>query len=414
MARLDEAPNPQAGQQQMTATQRYLWIAWVNALTMAVIFATFIHIGIDFPETVTCVTRFVDFHAIWGAARIALDGNITDAFQRETLEQAYSACDQVNMYWLYPAPMVPLVTPFGLMPFLLAFLTFAALSVLVLMLSLRPLLPNDKVALVAFLFAPAWLPALLIGQFTVLWCAGLLAAITAMRADRHLLAGFLFGLLTVKPTLGLLIPVVLLADRRYRTIAAAVLTTLVLHTSSTAFYGLDYFRTWIIASRDHGASLAENLAILDVMGSVAAFAAQFGAPSNVALSVNLGVMIVVAIVLFLVWRQAGAKSDAACAALCAALPLSTPYLWHYDAAFSALSALFIYRIGPQKRHPAFWIILAILWIGPGFRVLNAYTFQLPWLIPPLIDPFVLFLALAISIQQLGMGSDDGQHDERVA
>ncbi|MDX8352186.1 glycosyltransferase family 87 protein [Cognatiyoonia sp. IB215182] len=388
----------------MTRPRLYQAIIWVNILTLAVIFATFVYFGVDAPERATCVTRFIDFHAIWGTARIALDGQPILAFQRDVLEQAYSACEQVNMYWLYPAPMVPLVMPFGVLPFMVAFYTFLALSIAALALSMHPYLKGNNTALLAFVSAPAWLPAIVIGQFTLLWCAGLLAAIWAMRADRHIVAGCFIGLLTLKPTLGLLVPVILLADRRYVTIGAAIVTTLVLHVGAIALYGFDYLTAWIEASRTHGASLAENLAMLDAMGSVAVLAAKLGAPSDVALLANTGVLVGAAVILWVIWRQFGARSDGACAALCAAIPLSTPYLWHNDAAFSALAALFLYRAGLHKRHPGWWIVIALLWVGPGLTIWNSYTLRMDWISPPLIDPAILFLGFAVSVLLLRMPS----------
>ncbi|MEL6682477.1 MAG: glycosyltransferase family 87 protein [Pseudomonadota bacterium] len=385
----------------MTATQRHQLTAWTNAVTMAVIFATFVYLGIDFPERVDCVTRFIDFHAIWGAARLALEGSIVSAFDRSVLEQAYGACGEVKMYWLYPAPMTPLITPLGLLPFLAAFLGFVIASIAVLFLSLRSFLPNDRPALIAFAFAPAWLPALVIGQFTLFWCAGLMAAITAIRANRPVIAGLILGLLTVKPTLGLLIPVVLLADRRYLTIVVAMISTIALHLSALAIYGFDYLQAWVTATRDHGANLAENLIELKAMGSIATFLAQMGASNDLALRTNAAALVILGILLFFVWRKAGARSDAACAALCAALPLSTPYLWHNDVAFSALVALFLYRADTANHSVLFRCVLFVLWAGPGLTIINAYTLQIPWVMPATIDAPILMLALAASVWQFG-------------
>ena len=42
--------------------------------------------------------------------------------------------------------------------------------------------------------------------------------------DRPIRAGILIGLLTIKPQLGLLIPVILIAERSYATFAAAAVT----------------------------------------------------------------------------------------------------------------------------------------------------------------------------------------------
>ena len=67
--------------------------------------------------------------------------------------------------------------------------------------------------------------------------AGLLAGGVLMLDRRPLLAGVLFGMLTLKPHFGLLIPIVLLATGRWRTIAAACATTLLLCGVATLAFG---------------------------------------------------------------------------------------------------------------------------------------------------------------------------------
>ncbi|MEM9785048.1 MAG: glycosyltransferase family 87 protein [Pseudomonadota bacterium] len=380
--------------------QRYLQLAWINALTVVIIVGAFVSVGIDVPGQATCVTRFVDFHAIWGAARLALEGNPIAAFDRETLERAYRACEAINMYWLYPAPMAVILTPVGALPFLPAYIGFQLLSLGLLSLAVRSYFQRELTALVAIVFAPAWLPALLVGQFTILWCAGLLAAITAMRHGRHVLAGIFIGLLTLKPTLGLLIPLVLLADRRYATVAVAIVTTAMLHIGATSFYGFEYFARWLEASALHGTSAAQFSSGNNTMASVAAFASQLGVPAQLSLYANVGLLLAVAAIVFVVWRRYGAQSDAACAVLCAAIPLSTPYLWHYDAGFSALVAMFLYRSRREALCTFDWIVLGIIWAGPGITLWNTYFFHLSWVYPTIFVPPVLLLAFAFALWQL--------------
>ena len=54
---------------------------------------------------------------------------------------------------------------------------------------------------------------------------------------RPILAGVLFGLLTIKPQMGLLLPVILLLERRWVTIASAVATVAVLVTATAMLFG---------------------------------------------------------------------------------------------------------------------------------------------------------------------------------
>ena len=57
-----------------------------------------------------------------------------------------------------------------------------------------------------------------------------------------MLAGILFGLLTYKPHLGVVVPFALLALGAWRTIAAATVTAILLIAASVAMFGLDAWR----------------------------------------------------------------------------------------------------------------------------------------------------------------------------
>jgi alpha-1,2-mannosyltransferase len=59
---------------------------------------------------------------------------------------------------------------------------------------------------------------------------------------RPILSGILFGMLTIKPQFGLLLPVLLLITGRWRVIAAAVVTTIALFAATALWFGPD---VWI-------------------------------------------------------------------------------------------------------------------------------------------------------------------------
>ena len=60
-----------------------------------------------------------------------------------------------------------------------------------------------------------------------------------------MLAGVLFGILTIKPQLGLLLPLVLMASGRWRTIVAAVATTAALVAATSWLYGADIWMAYL-------------------------------------------------------------------------------------------------------------------------------------------------------------------------
>ena len=64
---------------------------------------------------------------------------------------------------------------------------------------------------------------------------------------RPILAGVLFGLLTIKPHLGLLLPIMLVLTGRWRTIGAAVATVVVLFAATSLVFG---FKVWTAYIQD--------------------------------------------------------------------------------------------------------------------------------------------------------------------
>ena len=89
---------------------------------------------------------------------------------------------------------------------------------------------------------------------------------------RPILAGVLFGILTVKPQLGLLLPMVLLLERRWLTIASAVVTTGILVALTSMLFGwhiwIEFWQkvvpqqVWLTETGDGSSAVAGSVAVL--------------------------------------------------------------------------------------------------------------------------------------------------------
>jgi hypothetical protein len=67
-----------------------------------------------------------------------------------------------------------------------------------------------------------------------------------MVLDRHpILAGVLFGILNIKPQLGILLPFMLALTGRWPTILAAAITILVLVTAASSVFGVDVWTAYV-------------------------------------------------------------------------------------------------------------------------------------------------------------------------
>ncbi len=131
--------------------------------------------------------------------------------------------------WSYPLFSLLLFWPLAQLPYFVAlaawtfglFAIFAAMTLSRVERSARPLL------LLLLLLAPATLINTVGGQNGFLTACLLVGGILLLDR-RPVLAGILFGLLTYKPHLGLVVPFVLLALGAWRTIAAATATAILL------------------------------------------------------------------------------------------------------------------------------------------------------------------------------------------
>jgi len=380
------------------ATSARLWqLAILNALASLFLLASYAVNGVDTTTAEGCVRQLLDFHVFWNAGGLALEGTPLNAFDYSVLDARYNVCGEAWMPWLHPAPVMALMTPFAALPIVPAWIAFNLFSLDLLGFALRNFTNGITPIWLLLLLAPAHLPALLAGQFTVLWMAGLLFALYALRQERWVLAGVIIGCLTIKPPLGVLIPVALLAIGAWRTIFAASATTVVLHgVTVMLFGGLPYLTQLATNYEDLTASAIAALNEVDAMTSFAAVATRFGLSAEAGVQVSLVIAALSAVVVFFIWRKLG-PSDAACAVLTACIPLATPYLWHYDTAFLALTALFLARHLEFQPGPLMTALLVALWFGAGFTIWLYASNLTDALTPILTVPPLLLLAFAASL-----------------
>lgn len=307
-----------------------------------------------------------DFVAFWAAARLALAGEALAAFDPAALLAASNLAGggPTNLRWLYPPGFLALVMPFGALPFWAAWCVFSLLSALALALAARvpaAPLPGGWRFLVA---SPMLLMgALPIGQVSALWTAALIAALWAMRRGRPPMAGLWIALLTLKPQLGLLIPVALAAERRWRILGWATALTAALVLASTLAFGAAYWPHFLAALVEITRHFEDGGVPVRRVVSAYGFARQLGLGHDAALWAQAPVTAFLAGAVAWTWRRTAVGADLKAALLCAAIPLATPYAFYYEMAITVAAAMFLFRDGFGRRPPgALWLF--VVWLGP--------------------------------------------------
>jgi arabinofuranan 3-O-arabinosyltransferase len=315
----------------------------------------------------------IDFRVFWAAGQLALTDEPLAVFDLQRLGAVHNVGPDDWMPWLYPPGFLVLMLPFGALSFSLAFLLWTLLSLLAVWLAARQFTAGAGPATLAMTVAPAYLPTLAIGQVSLLWLAGLLVALAALRSQNWVLAGIFIGCLTLKPQLGLLIPIALVAAGCWRTIAAATITALLLAALPTLLTGPEYWPMLGAQMLAMGDRAMHFIATVDLMVGPFFLLVTLGLPPDVALWLQWALTVALAVVVFHIWRAPTISFDTKAAALLSAILLSAPYFWHYEAAMTAAIGLFLLRAGLLHRTVPHMALLTLLWFGSSLQALSVLS-----------------------------------------
>jgi hypothetical protein len=169
------------------------------------------------------------------------------------------------------------------------------------------------------------------------------------------LAGILFGALTFKPHLGLLLPVALVAGRHWRSVVAAALTALLSAAASVVLFGTGVWADFLASTADTRSMLESgmNFGHYYKMQSVFAAARLLGSSMVVAYSLQALVALSAAAVVLWAWRRRTADPDMKNAVLLAATPLSTAFIFDYDLMLLAPAIAWLGRKGITDGAPPY-------------------------------------------------------------
>jgi hypothetical protein len=273
---------------------------------------------------------FGDSFALWSWGRFVAEHPFAAIYDPAALRSAQLALGMgagSSYPFGYPPSFLLLLWPLGQMPGWVACVTLIAVS---LPLYLWATLGRDWhwPALLAVLAAPTTAIAIVSGQSCFV-AAVLLAGGARLLADYPIAAGTLFGLLTYKPQLGLLVPVALVAARAWRCIAAAALMTMLLVGVTSLLFGAAIWPDWLAAMPAFSRQFAaESSEILHLMPTTLAALLQLGAPPALAQAAQWAAAIATAVIVWLLFRR-GPTLLGGAGLLLAAL-LATPYAFVYD------------------------------------------------------------------------------------
>ena len=331
--------------------------------------------------------NIVDFTIYWAAAKLFVAGDPALAFDRDIMiaTAGFTREPHAGYAWLYPPLAIVALSPLGFLSYPAAVLSFAIVSMLALWAAMRkPAAAVPGLVLMGVTAPVVVIGSLMIGQISALLAACLVSALWFIRQDRYALAGLMFALMTVKPHLGIFIPIALAAGRYWRVIMWAGIFTLVLNVGATLMTGISYWSAFLDAVRNIF-EMSQNNSGFKVNFAVTpyGFFRAIGTEHDFAISGQIAIAILAALALVWMWSRPHVSMDLKCAALCAALPLATSHGSYVEATTTIAAAVFLVRDGfGQALGARAWLFL--IWLGPLPAFLAPGALSPAILVPPII------------------------------
>lgn len=315
---------------------------------------------------------FSDFYAFWSFSRFLrghdaaglYDFGQLSAFQHQLLDGF-----QAFYPFVYPPILLPLLWPLGALPYGAAYGAWLAVGLAGFCLAVLGSEWRSPVRWLAVV-APTTILTIVAGQNGLMTGALLIGGFRLMER-RPWLAGVLLGLLAVKPQLFVLAPLALLAGRRWRTLAATILTGVVLTAFSALAFGLATWMAWLKALPAFAATaVQQGETFSGLMPTVTAALRGMGLSGPlVTLAQLASAVAIIAVLALLFHRDRGrpAPGALAVAALQAGVFLVTPYAFVYD--MTIVSAAVASLLAARLAQPESW--------KPGEQIIAIAAYGLP-------------------------------------
>ena len=270
---------------------------------------------------------FNDFFAIWSFATFPYNNHAIDIYDRAVLQEfqeSLGSAPTVHLPFPYPPSFVILIIPFGLLGYYTAYGAWILVTFVVyFFVSWHREWPLS--ATFILVLAPATILTVFYGQTGFLTSA-LIVGGFRFAESRPVLSGVLFGLVSIKPQLGILIPIALISAWLWRTMAAAAGTVLVLILASSMTFGLSIWPVWVSQLLSHADWAATTKP--QYMPTIIANLTFLGVGLPVARGIQLAAAVVVAVIIWICFRSGVTKL--AVSALLVGTFLATPYAFVYD------------------------------------------------------------------------------------
>lgn len=316
-----------------------------------------------------------DFVNFWMGGRLALQGQaamLSDTYAYNQL--VLSTYDRVGdaFVFSYPPHILPLLVPFGALPYGLSLFLWTALNLAGLVLAVRQFSPDRRLWLAACL-SPATAVMVLYGHFGGLF-AWLATFCLRRAADRPIATGLCVAVMSIKPQFAAVLGLVLLAAGRKSWIPTAVAAFAALVGLSILLFGLEPWRGFVEVTLPYQSSFVGDFVYATWRTAITVYFGlrRIGMDSLAALITQYAFSTVILVAAALRLRRSqGRARDLAPVLL--VLVAALPYANHYDLVI-ATPALSVALLADDAEAPGPYmpeIAALVLWVLPLLAMLVA-------------------------------------------
>lgn len=376
------------------------WFTWdrirfTSAFTTFMLLIVFVYLFVlPNPFTSPNGTFLMDYLSFWLAGRQALSGTPEVVYHLDSFSELQfqtSASDTVFAFF-YPPTFQLLQIPYAFFSAKIAHITFVATTSIFLWYVLRVILRNGLWA-ACLVVIPACLNNALHGQNAALTAALYALFLVSIERKKPVLAGIALGILTIKPQLGLLAPIALIASYNWRCFASASITSIFLAGASLLVLGSEVWISFVgqvpIASNVMQNGFVDWEKMISLYSSLRQFGINHTYSST--LQACLGLVCLVCVVF--AWHHTKDMTIRA-PILIAGTLLTTPFALSYDLTLLIVPCAFLIRNGLEHGFlPYEKFMLA------AFIVLSSSTSSIAIQLGIPLAPLLPFIVLVLGLQR---------------
>ncbi|GLC91571.1 hypothetical protein Tamer19_09790 [Cupriavidus sp. TA19] len=337
-----------------------------------------------------------DFAVYWSASGLVQTHGALGAYDWELLRAAEKPLlGQTFGPFAYPPTFLLLVYPVASVSFGVGLLLFSAIGIALYIGAIKATAGSEisDWLIPAIAFPGIW-AALLAGQNSLLTAAACAVALLQMRKSA-VVAGACIALICIKPQLGVLVPLMLLCEGRWKVFASAALATAVFVALPAVVFGHDVFPAFLHSMVMFREAVAEHGgAVLRGAPTVFAMLRTAGVDVAMAYACHAAVAAIVAVICAWIWLTR-ARVALSASALVVGTLLVQPYMIYYDLAWLAIPITLL--AADMVRHGGSRVerlILVLTWLAPAHALL--VVLGLP---TPQLAPLLLLALLAVIVRR---------------